>query len=83
MLEYLLLRPKDSDIFREQHLKYVILDEAHTYSGAQGIEVSLLMRRLQQAFPQCALQFILTSATLGNDKRGIANFGRNLTGAHL
>jgi len=83
MLEYLLLRPKDSEIFREQRLKYVILDEAHTYSGAQGIEVSLLMRRLQQAFPECELQFILTSATLGYDKAGIADFGRNLTGAQF
>ena len=45
MLEYLLLRPQDSDTFRQQRLRYVILDEAHTYSGAQGIDVSLLMRR--------------------------------------
>ena len=81
MLEYLLLRPKDSDIFRHQRLKYVVLDEAHTYSGAQGIEVSLLMRRLQQAFPTCNLQFILTSATLGSDKAEIAHFGQSLTGA--
>ena len=83
MLEYLLLRPKDSDIFREQRLKYVVLDEAHTYSGAQGIEVSLLMRRLQQAFPQCELQFILTSATLGDNRDEIATFGNNLTGANF
>ena len=83
MLEYLLLRPRDSDIFRHQRLKYVILDEAHTYSGAQGIEVGLLMRRLQQAFPQCKLQFILTSATLGQDKAAIAAFGESLTGARF
>jgi hypothetical protein len=81
MLEYLLLRPKDSDIFRHQRLKYVVLDEAHTYAGAQGIEVSLLMRRLQQAFPKCNLQFILTSATLGSDRAEIAHFGQSLTGA--
>ena len=80
MLEYLLLRPKDNDIFREQRLRYVVLDEAHTYSGAQGIDVSLLMRRLQQAFPACRLQFILTSATMGSDTAGIANFAQTLTG---
>jgi hypothetical protein len=57
----------------------VILDEAHTYTGAQGIVVSLLMRRLQQAFPHCNLQFILTSATLGNDRAGITRFGEHLT----
>ncbi len=44
MLEYLLLRPRDSELFRHQCLKYIVLDEAHTYSGAQGIEVALLMR---------------------------------------
>jgi ATP-dependent helicase YprA (DUF1998 family) len=80
MLEYLLLRPQDSDIFREQRLRYVILDEAHTYSGAQGIDVSLLMRRLREAFPACELQFILTSATMGRDVHEIADFGRKLTG---
>ena len=58
MLEYLLLRPQDSDIFRQQRLRFVILDEAHTYNGAQGIEVGLLMRRLQQAFSGCRLQFV-------------------------
>lgn len=79
MLEYLLLRPKDNDIFLQQRLRYVILDEAHTYTGAQGIEVSLLMRRLRQAFPNCSLQFILTSATLGDDRAGIARFGEHLT----
>lgn len=42
MLEYLLLRPDDNPIFRCRPLRYIVLDEAHTYSGAQGIEVSLL-----------------------------------------
>lgn len=80
MLEYLLLRPQDADIFRQQRLRYVILDEAHSYSGAQGIDVSLLMRRLREAFPECDLQFILTSATMGRDGREIADFARKLTG---
>ena len=80
MLEYLLLRPQDSDIFRQQRLKYVILDEAHTYSGAQGIDVGLLMRRLREAFPGRELQFILTSATMGDDSSEIANFATKLTG---
>ncbi len=83
MLEYLLIRPQDNDIFRQQRLRYVILDEAHTYSGAQGIEVSLLMRRLRQAFPKCDLQFILTSATLGQDRDAIAAFGEHLTGGEF
>jgi hypothetical protein len=80
MLEYLLLRPKDSDLFAQQRLRFIVLDEAHTYSGAQGIDVSLLMRRMGEAFPTRRLQFILTSATMGRDKNAIAKFGSTLTG---
>ena len=39
MLEYLLLRPADADVFRHNRLRFVVLDEAHTYQGAQGIDV--------------------------------------------
>lgn len=81
MLEYLLLRPNDADVFRQQRLRFVVLDEAHTYQGAQGIDVGLLMRRLQRAYPKSAVQFILTSATLGGDRESIAEFGHSLTGA--
>lgn len=80
MLEYLLLRPQDGGVFVHQRLRYVILDEAHSYAGAQGIEVGLLMRRLRLAFSRCGIQFILTSATLGDDKAKIAEFGCKLSG---
>jgi hypothetical protein len=88
MLEYLLLRPGDADIFRQQRLRYVVLDEAHTYTGAQGIDVALLMRRLQETFRNAPLQFILTSATLTEGqsdeaKARIAGFGKQLTGAEF
>lgn len=88
MLEYLLLRPSDNNIFRHQSLRYVVLDEAHTYSGAQGIDISLLMRRLSQRYEKNDLQFILTSATLSEDETDdsrikIAQFGKSLTGANF
>lgn len=88
MLEYLLLRPSDSNIFRHQALRYVVLDEAHTYNGAQGIDISLLMRRLSQRYEKNDLQFILTSATLSEDESDdsrikIAQFGKCLTGAEF
>lgn len=88
MLEYLLLRPQDADIFRQQRLRFVVLDEAHTYTGAQGIDVAFLMRRLRETYPTSPLQFILTSATLteGKDeeaKKKIADFGHRLTGANF
>ena len=84
MLEYLLLRPGDNPIFKQRPLRYIVLDEAHTYSGAQGIEVSLLMRRLRESYRSSKLQFILTSATLSDaneeSRREVAIFGEKLTG---
>ena len=85
MLEYLLLRPRDNNIFKQNVLKFVVLDEAHSYNGAQGIDISLLMRRLSERYNHKNLQFILTSATLSEDesdesREKIANFGQCLTG---
>ncbi|WP_428939243.1 DEAD/DEAH box helicase [Fontivita pretiosa] len=85
MLEYLLLRPQDQLIFRYPTVRYIVLDEAHTYSGAQGIDISLLMRRVQRQYPH-QLQFILTSATLGDQDHShvrdeIANFASRLCGS--
>ena len=61
MLEYLLLRPKDDALFKRQRLRFIVLDEAHTYTGAQGIDVALLMRRLKYAFARNRQQFVLES----------------------
>lgn len=82
MLEYLLLRPQDSPLFGSDTLKFVVLDEAHAYQGAQGIDVGLLMRRLARRVSK-PLQFILTSATLGGDASSIRKFAHNLTGADI
>lgn len=84
MLEYLLIRPNDFKIFTPQYLKnwkFVILDEAHTYNGALGIEVSLLLRRLTGLCEQKP-NFLLTSATLGKkdrDEKEIVAFAESLT----
>lgn len=70
MLEYLMLRPKDNSLFQgkySNHWRYVVLDEAHTYSGSTGIEVSMLLRRLNAYLNKPSLQYILTSATLGSE----------------
>ena len=72
MLEYLLLRPKDSKLFENGDTwRYIILDEAHTYFGAQGTEISLLLRRLRDRLIDGRtgqIQCIATSATLGSGK---------------
>lgn len=86
MLEYLLIRPNDYSIFTPERLnnwKFVVLDEAHSYYGSLGIELSLLMRRLT-GLASNKPRFILTSATLGEQGKSeseIVNFARSLTSA--
>lgn len=69
MLEYLLLRPEDSVLFQNGTWRYIILDEAHTYAGAQGIEVAFLLRRLKHRLQRQPGETlcVATSATLTND----------------
>ena len=83
MLEYLLLRPQDNPLFATGKWKFAVLDEAHTYAGAQGIEVGLLMRRLKLRLGHQSGQMrcIATSATLTDDDAGDAvQFARALFG---
>lgn len=72
MLEYLLLRPTDTVFFDDIRFgtfwKYIVLDEAHVYAGASGMEVSILLRRLLYRLQNPKkIRFILTSATLGGE----------------
>nr|WP_296777423.1 DEAD/DEAH box helicase [Rhodococcus sp. (in: high G+C Gram-positive bacteria)] len=48
MLDQLLLRNADAGLWRQSatSLQYLVLDEFHTYDGAQGTDVSMLLRRL-------------------------------------
>lgn len=48
MLDQLLLRPADARLWQQSatSLQYLVLDEFHTYDGAQGTDVSMLLRRL-------------------------------------
>jgi len=74
MLEYLLLRPEDSPLFQSGKWRYIVLDEAHTYAGAQGFEVSMLLKRLKHRLNKSKgdVQCIATSATLTSDDVGQA-----------
>jgi len=89
MLEYLLLRPKDSSFFDGEYAKYwkfLVLDEAHIYNGANGIEMGMLIRRLKDKVcdgKKDVLRCIATSATLVNEKEDfgkVAKFATNLFG---
>jgi len=86
MLEYLLLRPGENIFFIEENAKkwqFIVFDEAHTYEGAKGIEVGTLVRRLKATLNNQDIQFILTSATLGDKRENqkITDFGELLCSA--
>lgn len=89
MLEYLLLRPEDTSFFDGPHARYwryLVLDEVHTYNGANGVEIGMLLRRLKdriQAYGPKRLQCIATSATLGSDdnvKKLVMQFATDIFG---
>jgi DEAD/DEAH box helicase domain-containing protein len=70
MLDYLMLRPKDRELWARNTpttLRYVVVDELHTFDGAQGTDLALLLRRLRARLKVPAGQLICagTSATLG------------------
>ena len=74
MLELLLTRNDDAALFSEQikrNLRFLVLDELHTYSGKQGADVAFLIRRLKQKTEtKGKLICIGTSATMANDLEG-------------
>ncbi|MFD7276003.1 DEAD/DEAH box helicase [Streptomyces sp. NPDC059862] len=72
MLDLLLQRPEDQRLWEGSSLAYVILDEFHTYDGAQGTDVAMLLRRLgsvtglaEDGRPLGPVCPVATSATLG------------------
>lgn len=86
MLEYLLVRPQEAMFFVPggiETLRYLVFDEVHSYDGAKGCEISMLLRRLRQrigATTQGRLRCIGTSATLGGgqDFPDVARFASEL-----
>ncbi|MBW2032151.1 MAG: DEAD/DEAH box helicase [Deltaproteobacteria bacterium] len=65
MLELILTRPFEKNIVdAAQGLRFLVLDELHTYRGRQGADVSLLVRRVRDACDAQDLQCVGTSATL-------------------
>lgn len=82
MLEYLLLRPRDESLFTGAQLRFLVLDEAHTYRGAYGIELASLLRRLQARLSTDPTRFqaFILSATIDHDIPQICRFASDLTG---
>ena len=65
MLELILTRQEEIKLIKAaQGLKFLVLDELHTYRGRQGADVALLVRRVRDRLAATELQCIGTSATL-------------------
>ena len=69
MLELLMTRQNDIDkaVMRNaKGLRFLVLDELHTYRGRQGADVALLVRRVREALAE-NLVCIGTSATMATE----------------
>lgn len=87
MLDYLLMRPHDSQIWKDNHpdtLKYIAVDEMHTFDGAQGTDLACLIRRMKSrlSIQPGYLCCVGTSATMGGTEAadGMVAYARELFG---
>ena len=89
MLNYMLVRAEDREILEKSRgkLKWILLDEAHTYTGSSAAELSLQIRRILDAFgvDKDEVNFAVTSATIGDEKdpktiKKLKKFVSQLTG---
>jgi hypothetical protein len=65
MMELILTRVKDRNLINAaKNIRFLVLDELHTYRGRQGADVAMLVRRLKSYCGGENLQCVGTSATL-------------------
>jgi hypothetical protein len=96
MLELVLTRPEERRhlIRAAQGLRFLVLDELHTYRGRQGADVALLIRRLRDLCASPRLQVVGTSATMASggtsqeQREAVADvatrlFGTQVSQAHV
>lgn len=81
MLDYLLIRPGDQALWKHNSpdcLRYLVVDELHTFDGAQGTDLACLIRRLKSRLevPSGQLVCVGTSATLGERKADTKTDGK-------
>lgn len=88
MLELLMTRPRERALIEAaQGLRFLVLDELHTYRGRQGADVAMLVRRVRERLSADRLQCVGTSATLATEgtydeqRAEIARVGTQLFGA--
>lgn len=91
MLDYGLMRQRFMSLWKgnidteQKALRFIVLDELHTYDGAQGTDVANLIRRLKLKLnlPKNGLCPVGTSATIGNgedSKKRLCEYATNVFG---
>ena len=93
MAELMLVRPEDERLLghARRTLRFLVLDELHTYRGRQGADVALLVRRLRERCARPDLLCIGTSATMVSDRsapprvrqQAVAEFAHRLFGQSI
>ena len=85
MLDYLLIQPDIQNLWRynePETLRYLVVDEFHTFDGAQGTDLACLLRRLKYRLktPEHHLACVGTSATLGgkSDRGDILEYAKTI-----
>ena len=83
MLDFLLMRPKDQKIWRFNEpdtLQFIVVDELHTFDGAQGTDLSCLLRRLKHKLktPEDHIACVGTSATVGTDFSALTDYASKI-----
>lgn len=70
MLDFLLMRPQDQKLWQFNTpgvLRYLVVDELHTFDGAQGTDLACLIRRLRDRLSIGEeMACVGTSATIGD-----------------
>ena len=83
MLEHILLLPRNRQLLEGADLRWIVLDEIHTYTGTQAIEVAFLLRKLKtrMGIEPGKVRCVGTSASLDPSRRDeLARFAENLFG---
>lgn len=90
MLELIMTRPRERGLIEAaEGLRFLVLDELHTYRGRQGADVALLVRRVRDRMGGSELQCVGTSATMASggsyaEQRGaVADVAARLFGSEV
>lgn len=90
MLDYLLIRPNDLNLWQHNEpdtLKFIVVDELHTFDGAQATDLGCLLRRLGARLKTDPgyICHIGTSATIGSaeQEQELLGYAGQLFGCRL